>query len=310
MTFRFGPQTSADLRNTGDAIELASILQPALGTVQDWKTATQAYYFDQYRFRGFEALHAYSILALEKELCKFSVELVANSHDGRLASHAALDEVQMLDLRKLLHSHATALNDLESVLRRESTIAGSGSGSGFGPIDNPASLPADEARKAEYCVEHHRYYLRPQRNPDVIKKWLHAIIPASLKYRSDSAAQSRAIRSQLDWEKDPANAKSRAETFALEELEKRGKYATSLLVDRWSIFVMALLAGAALLVPMIIMTFRTSRTARLITVSVATYLFSLLVAFGTEASSRETLSVTAAYAAVMVVYIGTATPGA
>ena len=174
-------------------------------------------------------------------------------------------------------------------------------------MDDPGFVPNNHPEKDQFCIEQHRYYLKPQRSPDFIKKLLHNWIPATLKYKSKSAAQSRAIRAQLDWEK--GQVKNRAPTFALEELERRGKYAQSPIVDRLSIFVMAFLAGAALLVPMIIMTFLTSRTARLVTVCIATTLFSILVSLGTEASSKETLSVTAAYAAVMVVYIGSATPG-
>ena len=68
---------------------------------------------------------------------------------------------------------------------------------------------------------------------------------------------------------------------------------------------LAIGAGASLLVPMIIMTFKTSRTARLIVVSVATILFGVL--FAVISNSKENiLGATAAYAAVMVVYIGSA----
>ena len=71
--------------------------------------------------------------------------------------------------------------------------------------------------------------------------------------------------------------------------------------------ILAVAGGASLLVPMIIMTFKTSQTARLIVVSVATILFGMV--FAVVSSSKENiLAGTAAYAAVMVVYIGSATP--
>lgn len=71
--------------------------------------------------------------------------------------------------------------------------------------------------------------------------------------------------------------------------------------------ILAFAAGASLLVPMIIMTFQTSRTARLIVVSVATILFGMCFALASN-SKENILGGTAAYAAVMVVYIGTASP--
>lgn len=62
-------------------------------------------------------------------------------------------------------------------------------------------------------------------------------------------------------------------------------------------------AGASLLIPMIIMSFESSRTARLIIVSLFTIGFGFTV--GVASPSTDTvIAATAAYAAVMVVYIG------
>lgn len=70
---------------------------------------------------------------------------------------------------------------------------------------------------------------------------------------------------------------------------------------------LALIGGAGLLGPMILMEFYTSRNVRLIVVSVATMLFGIV--FGVVSSSKENiLAGTAAYAAVMVVYVGSAGP--
>lgn len=63
--------------------------------------------------------------------------------------------------------------------------------------------------------------------------------------------------------------------------------------------------GASLLVPMILMTFEETRTARLIIVSVATLLFAAAMAL-TTTSKDNVIAATAAYAAIMVVYIGSA----
>jgi hypothetical protein len=79
------------------------------------------------------------------------------------------------------------------------------------------------------------------------------------------------------------------------------------LTRKFQQILLAIGAGGSLLVPKIIMTFETSRRARLIVVSVATILFGVL--FTVISNSKENiLGATAAYAAVMVVYIGSASP--
>lgn len=67
--------------------------------------------------------------------------------------------------------------------------------------------------------------------------------------------------------------------------------------------LVGLAGGASLLVPMIVMTFATSRTARLIIVSVATLLFATAMAL-TSTSKDNVIAATTAYAAILVVYIG------
>lgn len=70
---------------------------------------------------------------------------------------------------------------------------------------------------------------------------------------------------------------------------------------------MAVGGGSALLLPMIVMTFLTSQTARLLIVCSSVLGFSTLMAC-TAASKENIVAATAAYAAVMVVYIGSASP--
>lgn len=76
----------------------------------------------------------------------------------------------------------------------------------------------------------------------------------------------------------------------------------SMTVDR---LIVGLAGGAGMLVPMIIMAFATSRTARLLVVSLATIVFANFMAL-TSASKENVVAATAAYAAVMVVFIGSA----
>jgi hypothetical protein len=70
--------------------------------------------------------------------------------------------------------------------------------------------------------------------------------------------------------------------------------------------VMALFGGIALIVPTLIMAFHPTRNTCLITTIVATLLFALILAFeARDSRGKDVLTATAAYAAVLVVFIGT-----
>jgi len=69
---------------------------------------------------------------------------------------------------------------------------------------------------------------------------------------------------------------------------------------------MTLFGGMALIAPTLIMALHPSLTTRLVTTCVATLLFALALAVGAEgASGKDVLAATAAYAAVLVVFLGT-----
>ena len=78
-------------------------------------------------------------------------------------------------------------------------------------------------------------------------------------------------------------------------------------VDKLTRFIIAFTGGAALVVPMLIMKLPfMSQTKSLVTVSVAVTLFASLMSVGVRASNSETLIATTTYAAVLVVFVGTA----
>lgn len=69
---------------------------------------------------------------------------------------------------------------------------------------------------------------------------------------------------------------------------------------------MAVLGGAALIIPVVIMTLKPTLVGNLVTAAVSTVIFAvIMVGFATDASGKDVLASTAAYAAVMVVFIGT-----
>ncbi|PMD20462.1 hypothetical protein NA56DRAFT_689902 [Hyaloscypha hepaticicola] len=69
---------------------------------------------------------------------------------------------------------------------------------------------------------------------------------------------------------------------------------------------MALFGGIALIVPTVIMSKHQGLNYSLITTAIATVLFALMLALGaTDSTGKDVLAATAAYAAVLVVFIGT-----
>lgn len=69
---------------------------------------------------------------------------------------------------------------------------------------------------------------------------------------------------------------------------------------------MAVLGGADLIIPVVIMTLKPTLVGNLVTAAVSTVIFAvIMVGFATDASGKDVLASTAAYAAVMVVFIGT-----
>jgi len=79
-------------------------------------------------------------------------------------------------------------------------------------------------------------------------------------------------------------------------------------VDRLTRFIIAFTGGAALVIPMLIMSLPSrNSTKSLITVSVAVTLFALMMSVAIRANNSETLVATATYAAVLVVFVGTST---
>ena len=100
-----------------------------------------------------------------------------------------------------------------------------------------------------------------------------------------------------------------AGTLGFRELEQKGREQRSQRNAFTQRIVMAMFGGAALIGPMLIMTLHPSRNTSLITVSVATFLFALALAFiARDSAGKNVLAATAAYAAVLVVFVGTSTP--
>lgn len=90
------------------------------------------------------------------------------------------------------------------------------------------------------------------------------------------------------------------------ELDKKGQQERALKSALFERMFMAIFGGVALIGPMLIMTLHPSRNTSLITTSVAVFIFAVLLANGaSDSSGKDILGATAAYAAVLVVFVGT-----
>lgn len=129
-----------------------------------------------------------------------------------------------------------------------------------------------------------------------------------------------------DWDKNPFHLKSQRETERdlLEDLKAKGIHPNQMvsveearvlphlpggpwdsLRTRRERYVLAILGGLILTVPMILMVLARRTPVSMITVSVCTMLFAVVTAyFSPTKLPLELLSATAAYAAVLVVFVG------
>ena len=84
---------------------------------------------------------------------------------------------------------------------------------------------------------------------------------------------------------------------------KRTHQNTTDLAELITRFVVAILAGAFLVIPLIILSHQSSSNTHLITVSVCIVVFSFIVSLASKASNEQTMAASAGYAAVLVVFI-------
>lgn len=81
-------------------------------------------------------------------------------------------------------------------------------------------------------------------------------------------------------------------------------------LDSLARFVVGTAGGCALIVPMVVMALDPTLTKSLVTVSAAVLLFALVLGLVFETDNKDTITATATYAAVLVVFVGTSGGGA
>lgn len=86
-------------------------------------------------------------------------------------------------------------------------------------------------------------------------------------------------------------------------LSNKSNQNTALIAESLTRFLVALLASAFLIVPLILLSLQSTNKAHLITVSMFIVIFTFLVSLLSKASNSETMAAAAAYAAVLVVFV-------
>jgi hypothetical protein len=127
-------------------------------------------------------------------------------------------------------------------------------------------------------------------------------------FRPDLSLKSDPLRDFLKWLLPRSLTWTSAEKsrHVGEFIEYMTPAEVSPIVDSIARLVISVVAGAALIAPVIVMEVA-GRSVRknLITMSVAIGVFAVALAFGGKTSNTETLIATATYAAVLAVFVGT-----
>ncbi|KAK5219994.1 hypothetical protein LTR72_007525 [Exophiala xenobiotica] len=223
---------------------------------------------------NFKALQLLRIKSLQQELFDLQMrfQLGGYSPDEYSQSLVTLDSTLQNYAQALMNYDILAQNSLDYIPNNQKLF---GAPDGLTPCQAPS--------------EKHRFSLKDPSNQSTefrLSNWRKYTLPAQAGLGGGDYILHKSLKFR---ELDRDGRETRARKSALAER-----------------FAMALFGGAALIAPMLIMTLHSSQSTSLITVSLATFLFALAIAiFANDAAGKDVLAATAAYAAVLVVFVGT-----
>ena len=112
---------------------------------------------------------------------------------------------------------------------------------------------------------------------------------------SDPFKSAPGLESSSSWVKpsDPRSGSSPKKTYQN----------TTHLAEVIARFLVAILAGAFLVVPMVVLSHQSNKETQTITISICILVFALLVSLISKASNEQTMAGAAGYAAVLVVFL-------
>ncbi|KAF3767113.1 hypothetical protein M406DRAFT_274574, partial [Cryphonectria parasitica EP155] len=232
---------------------------------------------EDFHFLRFEFLQRLNITNIEVELAEMKTRMLCSQD---------IDAEDLENLRVKLEQYATALRDYQ-YLRNKTPLAAAQQTDRrlrlHKYFHSAASLVDPwNSHYAYFRDDDSDHHLHGGSSIDPLRTFLRHYLPSRLTFsRHERHARAR------------------------EYAEGKPPREVSPFVDSLARFVIAIVGGVVLVVPMIVMIFQPSQTKSLISVSVAVVLFSLLLSFGIKVSNVETLVSTATYAAVLVVFVGT-----
>ncbi|CAO2654505.1 Nn.00g112380.m01.CDS01 [Neocucurbitaria sp. VM-36] len=148
-----------------------------------------------------------------------------------------------------------------------------------------ANINLGGERNVPYDNQYLSLNLKPTQKPDPVREFLRLHLPR-----------------QLSWTEE-------------EKIARRADYSRGILppemyspaLNRIARFLVGIVGGAWLIVPLLIMAVHLSLTKTMITVCTAVVLFALAVSLVFELDNKDIVTATATYAAVLVVFVGTST---
>ncbi|KAJ3544312.1 hypothetical protein NM208_g3119 [Fusarium decemcellulare] len=220
------------------------------------------------RFLVFRSLQALNLNHLQNELARLKNDVWENG--------AVQDTTRMA---QLLHDYTNAIRDYEYL-------------KGLVPITG------SQARNDRLDLE--LYFKEVGNFADGGASYRRFADPTMLRSDHLRNLLKRILHRSVTWNKKEIERRDE------EYLNREAPLEVSPFVDILARFLVALLGGALLVVPMLIMSLpEVDRIRSLCTVSVSVLLFSGFLSMFFKASNTETLIATATYAAVLVVFVGT-----
>lgn len=143
--------------------------------------------------------------------------------------------------------------------------------------------------------------------PDIVARPGAPYDSAWLTLRQEAVRQADGVREflrkhlhrRLAWSAEERDANR------LRYNQRRPPLVYSKILDRLARFLIAVGGGCSVVVPMLIMSLEPSQIKSLVTVSLSVVLFALVMSLTFQTDNKDTLTATATYAAVLVVFVGT-----
>ncbi len=215
---------------------------------------------------------------------------------------------RLTEIRSLLHDYSVALKDFEEMRSRAT-------------LDERSDAPLSHSSWHERMMQtQHQSSDAQTPRAGAIRRFSNAIM-SSMQPTSDPEKISRrptdpltpgGHRRQLFGSENPAcrqlaGVEDWAREYKKRELNEQQKEAAERnewLETRLKRFSLAFFAGISLIGPMLLMTLVSTLRCSLATTSVATLFFALSITYFTKVGERDIVVITAAYAAVLVVFVG------